>query len=105
MTDSYPPFRLDPGGADPDNPGTETAPPLILSDQEPQPQQQPRSRWSAGGIIAVIVGSLVVLGGLSSAAGGTALLIANTAARGADGLIRTPTETFSGTGYGLQFGA
>ncbi len=103
MTDSYPPFRLDAGGADPANPGKETAAPLIPADQEPQPQ--PQRGWSAGGIIAVIVGSLLVLGGLGSAAGGTALLIANTAARGADGLIRTPTENFSGTGYGLEFGA
>jgi hypothetical protein len=56
-------------------------------------------------MVAVIIGSLLVLGGLGSAAGGAALLIGNTVARGADGLIRTPTEIFSGTGYGLEFGA
>jgi hypothetical protein len=85
MTDSYPPFRMDSGGADPAHPSSDIGTRLVASDQE----SPPRSRWSAGGIVAVIVGSLLVLGGLGSAAGGAALLIGNTVARGTDGLIRT----------------
>jgi len=106
MTDTYPPFRLDTGGADPATATVGTPPPLGTPGPPPPLQYVPpqRSRWSAGGIVAVIVGSLLVIGGLGAAAGGAALLIATTASRGDDGLISTSTEQFSSNGYALQFG-
>ena len=101
MTDDYPPFRFDPGGSDPAEADR------ALGEQPTRPEQAPppRSRWSAGAVIAVIAGSLVVLGGLGAAAGGTALLVVNSAARGDDGLVSTPTANFGGNGYALEFGA
>jgi hypothetical protein len=101
MTDDYPPFRFDPGGSDPAEADS-------AHGEQPTRSEQvlpPRSRWSAGGIIAVVAGSLIVLGGLGAAAGGTALHVVNSAARGDDGLVSTPTASFSGTGYALESGA
>jgi hypothetical protein len=100
MTDTYPPFRFDAGGADPARAvGKDVGLPAA-----PVGLQPPRSRWSAGGIVAVITGSLLVLGGLGLGTGGTALLIADSVARDSSGLITTPTETFSGAGYAVAFG-
>jgi len=55
-------------------------------------------------VIAVVLGSLLALGGLGSVAGGAAVLVVNSHARNADGMLSTPTETFSSDGYALQFG-
>jgi hypothetical protein len=100
MTDSYPPFRLDLGGADPAT--------LVVG--EPSPDQAPapvapaepeRPRWSAGRVVALVVGSVLVLGGLSSLGAGTALLVADTQGRDAAGFIATPAQRFTGEGYAL----
>jgi len=100
MTDSYPPFRLDLGGADPAT--------LVVG--EPSPEQAPapvapvepeRPRWTAGRVVALVVGSVLVLGGLSSLGAGTALLVADTQGRDAAGFIATPAQRFTGEGYAL----
>ena len=99
MTDSYPPFRLDAGGAEP-TVAILGAPTPIGAEKGPQP-----SGWSAGKIVAVVAGALVVLSGLGSAAGGAALLIAANVSRGADGLLTTPTERFHSDGYAIESGS
>ncbi len=100
MTDSYPPFRLDLGGADP----------AALVVGEPSPEQAPapvapvapeRPRWTAGRVVALVVGSVLVLGGLSSLGAGTALLVVDTQGRDAAGFIATPAQRFTGEGYAL----
>jgi hypothetical protein len=71
----------------------------------PPPARAPSgSGWGAGSVIAVVLGSLLALGGLGSVAGGAAVLVVNSHARNADGMLSTPTETFSSDGYALQFG-
>jgi hypothetical protein len=106
MTDAYPPFRLDMGGTEPsalavaapDAGATDTtAPP-----QAPVPPPQ-RPMWTAGRIVTVVIGSLLLVGGLGSAAGGTALLVADQAGRDADGFLTTPTGRFTSSGHALVF--
>lgn len=98
MTDAYPPFRLDLGGTDPAT--------LVVG--EPAPDQPPaavaapeRPRWTAGRTVALVIGSVLLLGGLSAFGGGTALLAADTQGRDAAGFVATPTQRFAGEGYAL----
>jgi hypothetical protein len=100
MTDSYPPFRLDLGGADPAT--------LVVG--EPSPEQPPapvapvapeRPRWTAGRVVALAIGSVLVLSGLGSLGGATALLVADTQGRDAAGFIATSAQRFTGEGYAL----
>jgi len=55
-------------------------------------------------VIAVVLGSLLAFGGIGSILTGTAVLAVDGHARGADGMLSTPTESFSSDGYALQFG-
>jgi hypothetical protein len=55
-------------------------------------------------VIAVVVGSLLALGGLGSVAGGTAVLAIDGHARGADGMLSTSSEDFATDAYALRFG-
>jgi hypothetical protein len=78
MTDEYPPFRLDQGGADP---GT-----AVLASGEPQPQAvapppaaEVHRPWTAGRVVAVVVGAVLAACSLGLlAAGGGALVVDNT---------------------------
>jgi hypothetical protein len=102
MTDSYPPFRLDLGGTDPsaivvgEPPSGEAAPPAPVTSADPE-----RTRWSAGRAVALVVGSVLVLGGLGALGGATALLSAETQGRDAAGFVTTPAQRFTGEGYAL----
>jgi Domain of unknown function (DUF4389) len=97
MTDVYPPFRLDMGGSEPstmvvaapDAPGRVSAP--------------PSGHWTAGRITAVVIGSLLLLGGIGTAVGATAVLTADQAGRDSDGFLNTPGHTFTSSGYALVF--
>jgi Domain of unknown function (DUF4389) len=100
MTDSYPPFRLDLGGTDPatlvvGGPAPEQAP-------SPVTTAEPAStRWTAGKVVALVIGSLLVLGGLGALGGATALAVADTRGRDAAGFVMTPAQRFTGEGYAL----
>lgn len=96
MTDAYPPFRLDMGPQDPGShiaiaPGTPSIPPvadesgapgpqdgpLLVSDpQDRRPASTSSQHWSAGRLVTMVVGCLmvVVAGGLM--AGGATLAVA-----------------------------
>ncbi len=118
LTDEYPPFRLDQGGSETrrEQGSSETAD-AMPTDQwprlektapvEPPPAGPPpanASRWSAGRITAVIVGSLVVLCGLAPAAGGGALVVASSVMRAENGMVTSPTEQFATGSSAILFG-
>jgi Domain of unknown function (DUF4389) len=97
MTDEYPPFRLDMGGSEPS--ALVVAAPDALDRGSPPPS----GHWTAGRITAVVVGSLLLLGGIGTALGATAVLTADQAGRDGDGFLNTPAHTFTGSGYALVF--
>src|SRR5689334_18822514 len=100
MTDSYPPFRLDLGGTDPAA--------LVVGERVPDhapapvaPTPPERPRWTAGRAVALVIGSVLVLGGLGTLGGAAALLVADTQGRDAAGFVATPPQRFTGEGYAL----
>jgi hypothetical protein len=120
MTDAYPPFRLDMGGDEPSALAVSDAGPVSAvgttgstsgsdtASGAPKgsyaaPQGPSRSGWSAGRIVSVVIGSVLLLGGLGGAAGATAVFAADQAGRDADGFLATPTREFSSSGYALVF--
>ena len=112
MTDQYPPFRLDMGGhephsavlppASPASPGTPASQATPGAPPPPTPPQHVasgRSGWTAGRVISVVIGSLLVLMGLGFAGAGGTLALAGATER-EDGFLMTPTtsldsETFA----------
>jgi|GEM_PF-148577 len=98
------------GSDAPVTPPTQFAePPATGPEGWPPPPPQPthassRSGWGAGSVIAVVIGSLLALGGVGSIAGGAAVLVVDGHARGADGMLSTSSENFATDAYALQFG-
>ena len=97
MTDEYPPFRLDMGGSEP--PAFAVAAPSTAPATEPTGTRRGRT----GRIVTVVVGSLLLLGGVGVAVGGSAVLAADRGGRDAAGFLDTPAQTFTGNGYALVF--
>jgi hypothetical protein len=106
MTDKYPPFRLDMGGRDP---GTLTLPPAALQDVPEGPDlpaaslppalpSAPRG-WTAGRIVSVVIGAVLVLCSLGLFGGGGWALWAQTNRHG--GYADLATATYSVPGYAL----
>jgi uncharacterized protein DUF4389 len=60
-----------------------------------------RSRWTAGRVVLVVLGSLAVLLGAALLAGGGTLLWADQTQRDDDGFISTPSERFSSSSYAI----
>ena len=132
MTDQYPPFRLDMGGhephaavlpppsstppgsppssaalADPPPPATATAPAPPPPPAPPgAPDHVGRTGWTAGRVVSAVIGSLLVLMGLTLAgAGGTLALVGATDRQ--DGFLMTPrtslvSDTFAITSEDAQ---
>ncbi len=101
MTDVYPPFRLDMGGSEASTLAVEPlrADPRAASGQEPPPG----TSWSAGRIVTVVVGSLLLLTGAGTAVGATAVLAVDTAGRDESGFVDVPAQGVTGTGHALVF--
>jgi hypothetical protein len=99
MTDVYPPFRLDMGGSE----ESALAVPPVRATAPGPVGPPPRTTWSAGRIVTVVVGSILLVTGAGTAVGATAVLAADTAGRGADGFVRIPAQTVTGTGHALVF--
>jgi hypothetical protein len=71
MTDRYPPFRLDMGGAEPGTAGPPPPPPLPGAEpSQAAPTAGARGGWTAGRVIAVIAGSFLALISLGFLGGG-----------------------------------
>ncbi len=104
MTDDYPPFRLDQGGADVEAagmaPGTEAMP---LAAAEPGPgEPDERSGGSrVGRILLIVLGSLAALLALGMLVGGCAAVAIDSTQRDDDGFVMSPTEGFSSSGYAI----
>ncbi|RSD11642.1 DUF4389 domain-containing protein [Amycolatopsis eburnea] len=89
MTDEYPPFRLDMGGAE--------------AGHEPPHPQAPHPHaagWTAGRIAAAVTGGVLVLGSMGLITGGGAVLWADRTQRDADGYL-TAATTFGSGGYAV----
>jgi hypothetical protein len=90
MTDAYPPFRLDLGGADPavtiDTPGP---------GGPAAPTPPATRRWTTGRVFAVVLGSVGILLSLGLLASGSATLILDRVVRGDDGYLTTPAQRLS----------
>jgi hypothetical protein len=120
MTDKYPPFRLDMGGAEPGGrfsvpppdagPGPaatvapEAAGPAIRqAGPPPVPPSPPNpaaaTGWTAGRIVSVVIGSVLALASVGLLTGGGALLWAQSQRQ--DGYLTSATTTYSTNGYAL----
>ena len=90
MTDRYPPFRLDMGGADPGSVPVGPAPPPLpgapaaavpatatAAAPSAHPQAPPAGGWTAGRIVTVVLGAILLFMSTGLLAGGGALLWAD----------------------------
>lgn len=109
MTDRYPPFRLDQGGVDPASAEIGTAVPadagLMPSTSGMAAPAAPvavAAHWSAGRVVTAVIGSLLIVLGVTSAGAGIALLVGDQVGRDADGYLSSGTERFTSSGYALQ---
>jgi hypothetical protein len=114
MTDEYPPFRLDMGGSEP---SALVVAPLDPADRDASDRSgvtseqvrtsltptPPSGHWTTLRITAVVMGSVLLVGGFAAAVGATAVVVADQAGRDSDGFLNTPTRTFISNGYALVF--
>ena len=106
MTDQYPPFRLDTGGADPaGGPATPpVAPPPgepVGAAWEPAPAAPPQARgWTGLRVTGVIAGAVMTLTGAGLLALGGVALWADRTQR-TDGLLMTSTRHYDTTAHAL----
>ncbi|GLY38205.1 hypothetical protein Amsp01_042290 [Amycolatopsis sp. NBRC 101858] len=89
MTDEYPPFRLDMGGAESGH-----EPP------HPHPAHPHAGGWTGGRIAAAVTGAVLVLGSMGLLTGGGAVLWADRTQRDDDGYL-TASSTFVSSGYAV----
>jgi uncharacterized protein DUF4389 len=68
---------------------------------EPTGGGAPASRWTAGRIALVVIGSIVALIGAALLAGGATALWADQTQRDNDGYVRTPTERFESRSFAI----
>jgi hypothetical protein len=105
MTDEYPPFRLDMGGPDPGSmPATPTppAPDGVPAGTLPGPvPPRPEHTWTAGRVVALVLGSVLLFAAAGSLVGGGTLLWADRTQRDAAGYLSTPVARVSTGGYAV----
>jgi Domain of unknown function (DUF4389) len=102
MTDAYPPFRLDQGGADPTMRIDPGAPGGLAAAAEAAPTPPPVAhRWTAGRVVAVVLGSVGILLSLAMLAGGSAALVLDQVVRGDDGYLTTSAQRLSTSSHAL----
>ncbi len=94
MTDRYPPFLLQTGEREPDEPVD--APPAA------RPAPPARSGWSIGPVLALALGALLCLGAVPPVVGGLTGLAADASARDGAGFLTTPPTVVTGAGYAVR---
>jgi hypothetical protein len=105
MTDEYPPFRLDLGGSDPGSVPVGPAPiaPTGVTGPAPRPPH-PHGTWSAGGVVAVVIGAVLLLVSTGFLLGGGTLLWADQTQRD-DGYVVSGTTRVDTDRYAIVTGA
>jgi hypothetical protein len=93
MTDWYPPFRLDQGGAEPTAGQTEQA-------EEPE-EPSTRGGGGAGRVVLVILGTIAAIVALGLLAGGCGAVAVDRTMRDDDGFLMSPAEDFATAGYAI----
>lgn len=118
MTDRYPPFSLDQGGHEPTGGAAPlvapASPPASPSNPPSTPPQTPpssppsrpaggtsRTGWTAGRVVSLVLGSLLVVGAVSSAGAAVTLVAADQMARDDDGFLTSPTERLTTDGFAI----
>jgi hypothetical protein len=108
MTDRYPPFSLDQGGHEPPvtAPPPATTPPssppgVTYGAPVPPPHDSPRSGWTTGRVVALVLGSLLVVGAVGSAGAAVTLVAADQLARDDDGFLTSPRERLTTDGFAI----
>ena len=107
MTDKYPPFSLDQGGHE-GGVGRESAvvidpppPPAPPASSPPAPPSPPRSGWTAGRVVSLVVGALLAFVALGTGIAGAALVAADLSARDTDGFLMSPVQPLTTSTYAI----
>jgi hypothetical protein len=101
MTDAYPPFRLDLGGSDPGSVPRGPAPvPPVGGAVVVRAPQQPHGSWSAGRVLTVVLGAVLLLVSTGFLLGGGTLLWADQTQR-ADGFVWSGTTQVDTDRYAI----
>jgi hypothetical protein len=108
MTDRYPPFSLDQGGHEPPviGPPPDTTPPsrppgVTAGAPVPPPPHASPSGWTAGRVVALVLGSLLVVGAVGAAGTAVTLVAADQLARDDDGFLTSPRERLVTDGFAI----
>ncbi len=98
MTDTYPPFRLDQGGAESIGATSGIQPLEPTAAAAPPPT---RTRGTMGRIVLVIVGAIAALLAFAALVGGGAIVAIDQTQRDGDGFLMSPGENFSTSTYAI----
>jgi hypothetical protein len=100
MTDEYPPFRLDMGGPDPGSVPAGPSPQPSGGPVATQPMTPAPHRWTAGRVVSLVIGAVLLFAGAGALLGGGAMLWADRTQR-SDGFLWTPTVQLSTAGHAV----
>jgi hypothetical protein len=100
MTDRYPPFRLEQGGADPGDapPAPAIVPPAAPVAPAMAPAEQ---RGGAGRVVLIVLGAIAAILAFGLLAGGGALVAVDQTQRDDDGFLMSPSEDFRSPTYAI----
>ena len=102
MTDRYPPFRLDQGGAEPAvEPTTERESEAAGEAAAPEAEPRERGGGGAGRVVLLVLGSIAALLSFALLAGGCALVVVDQTQRDKDGYLMSPSVDFSTPSYAI----
>jgi Domain of unknown function (DUF4389) len=102
MTDRYPPFRLDQGGAEPGLSPEPVAAPPPEAPLPPEAPSPPPPRGGRGGrIVLLVLGSVAAILAFGVLAGGCALVAVDQTQRDDDGFLMSPDEDFRSPTYAI----
>jgi hypothetical protein len=102
MTDRYPPFRLDQGGADPGGTAEAAAwEPAAPAAVPPGAAPAAERRGGGGRIVLIVLGSIAAVFALATLGGGCALVALDQTQRDDDGFLMSPSEELSSPTYAI----